>query len=226
MQACQGKIKAVILDFNGTMLFDSHIHRAVWLDFIPAHGGTVETGDLDRRILGCDNAHILRGFFGELTDAEVDRLAYEKEAEYRRRCLLEGDSLRLVNGVEEFLDYLVSENIPHTIATGSDKYNVDFYFEHFSLGKWFERSDVVLDDGSFPGKPSPDIYLIAADKLGVAPGDCLVVEDSHAGVQSARNAGIGRVIGVSTAKTADYYLSAGGVDRLVPDFSDWKNFLS
>ena len=202
------KINAVILDFNGTMVFDSHIHRAVWHDFIPEHGGgELDMSDIDRRILGRDNTHILHDFFGDISDEETERLAF-------------------VKGVAEFLDYLNEKSIPHTIATGSDRYNVDFYFEYFGLGKWFDRSKVVLDDGSFPGKPDPEIYLRAAELIGASPSECLVLEDSHAGVASARRAGIGRVIAVvSDDKDKEYYASAGGVDRVVRDFSDWKTFL-
>lgn len=221
------KINAVILDFNGTMVFDSHIHRAVWHDFIPEHGGgELDMNDIDRRILGRDNTHILHDFFGDISDEETERLAYEKEAEYRRRCMLKPEEFHFVKGVAEFLDYLNEKSIPHTIATGSDRYNVDFYFEYFGLGKWFDRSKVVLDDGSFPGKPDPEIYLRAAELIGASPSECLVLEDSHAGVASARRAGIGRVIAVvSDDKDKEYYASAGGVDRVVRDFSDWKTFL-
>lgn len=227
MRDNESKINAVILDFNGTMVFDSHIHRAVWHDFIPEHGGgEIDMSDIDRLILGRDNTHILHAFFGDISDDETERLAYEKEAEYRRRCMLKPEEFHFVKGVAEFLDYLNEENIPHTIATGSDRYNVDFYFEYFGLGKWFDRSKVVLDDGSIPGKPDPAIYLRAAELIGTEPSECLVLEDSHAGVASARRAGIGRVIAVvSDDKDKEYYASAGGVDRTVRDFSDWKTFL-
>lgn len=228
MKETKKAINAVILDFNGTMVFDSHIHRAVWHDFIPEHGGgELDMSDVDRRILGRDNTHILHDFFGDISDEETERLAYEKEAEYRRRCMLKPEEFHLVRGVKEFLDHLNEEKIPHTIATGSDRHNVDFYFEYFGLGRWFDREKVVLDDGSFPGKPDPEIYLRAAGMIGADPSECLVLEDSHAGVASARRAGIGRVIAVvSDGKGEDYYASAGGVDRIVNDFSDWKTFLN
>ena len=62
-------IQGVIFDFNGTMIFDSPIHRAVWHDFIPEHTGqTITDEQVDRTMLGRDNAHILRQYFGNISD--------------------------------------------------------------------------------------------------------------------------------------------------------------
>jgi beta-phosphoglucomutase-like phosphatase (HAD superfamily) len=89
------------------------------------------------------------------------------------------------------LDYLVARGIPRTIATASEKPNLDFFVEHLSLGRWFDPQLMVYDDGEMPGKPAPDMYLNAAGRLGLKPGRCVVVEDSLAGIAAARAAGIG-----------------------------------
>ena len=76
----------------------------------------------------------------------------------------------------------------------SDKTNVDFYFETFNLANWFEYDKFVYADGIIPSKPAPDIYEIAAKNLNLAPQDCIVVEDAISGINSARDAKIGKII--------------------------------
>ena len=80
----------------------------------------------------------------------------------------------MTKGLEATLDQLTDQQIPLTIATATVKENVAFYFDIFDLARWFDWDKIVYDDGSFPGKPQPDIFLKAADKLSLAPADCLL----------------------------------------------------
>lgn len=73
-----------------------------------------------------------------------------------------------------------------TIATATVKENVEFYFDVFHLDQWFDFDKVTFDDGSFPGKPAPDIFLIASEKLGLRPEECLVIEDAFSGLTAAK----------------------------------------
>ncbi|MGI6167074.1 MAG: HAD family hydrolase [Eubacteriales bacterium] len=220
-------IKAIIFDFNGTMIFDSEFHRRVWFEFIPRHTGRrVTYEEIDKNMLGRDNASILRKYFGEhLSDREIGELTQEKEAAYRRLCLANKERFKLVDGVVEFLDYLKETGMPTTIATGSEISNLKFYYEHFELWRWFDFDRIVYDDGSFPGKPAPDIYLRAAAALKADPADCLVFEDAHSGVLAAHNAGIGYIVAVSETEDASLFDSAGGVDLVTKNFLGFTRFL-
>lgn len=221
------KVKGVLFDFNGTMMYDSPIHRAVWYDFVPEHGGgAITDDDIDKRILGRDNKQILTDFFGEMPQSEIDRLAYDKEAEYRRRCLLDPERFHLVAGVREFLDWLVANGYPINIGTGSEVNNVNFYFERpeTDLGRWFDRQKVVFDDGSFPGKPHPDIYVRAAAAIGLDCSDCIVFEDSYSGVAAARRAGAKYVVALGEDVCAEKFADIGGVDLAVNDFTQFRLF--
>lgn len=220
------KVKAVIFDFNGTMMYDSPIHCQVWREFVPAHnGGTVSEDDLEKRVLGRDNAQILTDFFGPMPKEEIDRLAYEKEAEYRRRCR-GSEAFRLIDGAVEFLDWLKENGYPMTIATGSEVNNVNFYFEspELDLGRWFDREKVVYDDGTFVGKPEPEIYLRAATAIGQDCRDCIVFEDSFSGVKAARRAGAAYVVALGLGSREKDFSDAGGVDMAVEDFKDFRHF--
>jgi beta-phosphoglucomutase-like phosphatase (HAD superfamily) len=86
--------------------------------------------------------------------------------------------------------------IPMTIATATTKENVVFYFEQFQLEQWFHYPQVIYDDGTFPGKPAPDIFIKAADALGVPLESCMVFEDSYSGIIAASKAGIGSVVAI------------------------------
>jgi HAD superfamily hydrolase (TIGR01509 family) len=222
-----GNIKAVIFDFNGTMIFDSEFHRRVWYEFIPRYTGRrVSYEEINAKILGRDNASILKNYIGEhLSDREIEELTQEKEAAYRRLCLENKERFKFVDGLYEFLDYLKEKEIPITIATGSEISNLKFYFEYFELSRWFDFGRVIYDDGIFPGKPSPDIYLRAAAALSAEPATCLVFEDAHSGILAAHNAGIGYIVAVSETEEASAFASAGGVDLVTKNFLGYTRFL-
>ncbi len=216
--------KGMIFDFNGTLLLDSHIHKATWIDFFKDHGKRPLTdAEAEAELLGRGNTEILTKFFSPITPEQIEKWAYEKEAEYRRRAV--GDpTFVLVPGVIEFLDHLKAEGYPMMIATGSDIHNVKCYFEYFSLERWFDWDHIIYDDGIMPCKPDPEIYLRSAALLGKKPEDCMVFEDSLSGVSAARRANIGRVYGFGPGYTPARYESVGGVDGAFDDFADWKNF--
>ena len=117
---------------------------------------------------------------------------------------------------------LKAAGTPMAIATGAGKSNMDFYFESFHLEKWFSRDHVVYDDGTLPGKPDPECYLRACARLGVAPGECVVVEDSFAGIESARRAGAGRIVAIATSNPREALAKLPGVDVVVDDFCDFN----
>lgn len=191
-------VKGVIFDFNGTMVFDGHLHERAWVEMIHKHNEAIGAEEIIDFIHGRTNDVILRHFIGELSNDEIDHLALEKELEYQR--LVREEELWYVEGLESLLDKLVAEKIPFTIATASPKVNVDFYFDYFELGRWFEYEAVVYDDGSFLGKPDPTIYKKAAESLELEPIDCMVLEDARAGIESANRAGIGQVVVMVSSK--------------------------
>ncbi len=80
-----------------------------------------------------------------------------------------------------------------TIATSSDIENVDFYFEHMHLGRWFELDKVAYNDGTFRRKPHPDVFQVAARKLNLEPQETVMFEDSVAGILYAEAVGAGKI---------------------------------
>ncbi len=214
-------MKAIIFDFNGTMLFDTEMHYRAWHVFMPKRlGRDVSREELDRNVIGQANVDIFHRYFGDISPERIEKLTMEKEAEYRRQCLLDPDRFHLVEGLEEFLDTLKAKQIPMTIATGSPLVNLNFYMEHFHLDRWFSPAQIIYDDGTYPGKPAPDIYLLTMERLGVTPEDCIVFEDSLGGVRSAHAAGIHHIIALNETEGDAFYAEAGGVTRIIRSFRD------
>jgi HAD superfamily hydrolase (TIGR01509 family) len=177
---------------DGVVLNSNPIHREAWAAFNRRYG-LETTGAMHEFMYGKRNDAIIRGFFGEeLTEEEVRSRGAAKEALYREMV---GDRLEdlLVPGVRQFLEGY--PGTPKALATNAEPENVDFLLDRAGLRRHF----AVVVNGHMVGnpKPHPEIYLRTSDLLEVAPANCIVFEDSHAGVASALSAGM-RVLGLRT----------------------------
>lgn len=216
------KYKGIIFDFNGTLFFDSEKHLEAWREYSKKLRGTAFSDDEMRKYMfGRTNEDIIAYAIGKKPDSElVDKLGKEKEAVYRDMCRIDSENTVLAPGAVELLDYLTQNNIPHTIATMSEKDNVDFYIEEFKLAKWFDIEKIVYSDGTIPGKPAPDIYKKAAEKLGLKPEECIVVEDAISGIDSANSAGIGKIIAIASLESTDLYKNIPVVSQIIHNFNE------
>lgn len=214
-------MKGIIFDFNGTLFWDSQLHLDAWREYSKKLRGTPFTDDeMFKYMFGRTNEDIIEYAIGQKPDkALVEKFANEKEAEYRTMCLKRPQDLKLAPHAEEFLNFLKAHNIPRTIATMSEWCNVEFYIEQFHLEKWFDLEKIVYSDGKIPGKPAPDIYLIAAQNLGLNPGECIVIEDALSGIQAAKSAGIGKIIAIASREPVEFYKDVEGVSQIITDFS-------
>lgn len=213
----------VIFDFNGVLWWDSALQECSWKQFSATlRGMPLSDEELRVHVHGRNNRHTLEYLTGRaLAPEEVERLTEQKEQGYRQLCLAQDDAFRLAPGAETLLDWLVAHAIPRTIATASGKSNVDFFAAHLRLGQWFDLGAVVYDDGARPGKPAPDIYLQAARNLRLAPGRCIVIEDSHSGIAAAHAAGIGYIVGLASTHPAPALAALPGVSRVIKRLSDF-----
>lgn len=220
-------MNGVIFDFNGTMFFDSDKHEKAWDIYLKnLCKRKITKEEFKEFVHGRNSSFIIEHFTGrKLSKDTLMKMSDEKEAVYRDLCLKDMNNFCLVKGLGEFLNYLKKENIKVNIATASNKDNIDFYFERFNLGKWFDYNKVVYDNGTLPGKPSPYIYLKAADNIGINPRDCVVFEDAISGVKSAYNGGFGKIVVIAGEKDKDYFYDTGMVDKVISDFTDLKHYI-
>ena len=219
-------MKGIIFDFNGTLYWDSQLHYDAWRDFSKQlRGVPFSDEEMRNKMFGHTNEDIIEYAIGKKPSKEmVEKYAKEKEGLYRKRCLIDKKNFKLADGVPELLDKLKENNIPMAIATMSEWDNVEFYIKEFNLTKWFDLKNIIYSDGTIPGKPSPDIFLIAAKSLNILPQDCLVFEDAVAGIESAKRAGIGKIIAVASLESPEYYEKISGIDKIIKSFSEYNIF--
>lgn len=216
------KYKGIIFDFNGTLFFDSEKHLEAWREYSKRLRGTAFSDEEMRKYMfGRTNEDIIAYAIGRKPEPElVEKLAKEKEEVYREMCRKDYENTKLAPGAIDFLNFLKNNNIPMTIATMSEKDNVDFYIEEFNLSKWFDIEKIVYSDGTIPGKPAPDIYQIAAQKLHLSPKDCIVVEDAISGIEAAKSAGIGKIIAIASMESVDLYKNIPAVTQIIKNFDE------
>jgi HAD superfamily hydrolase (TIGR01509 family) len=196
---------------DGVIVDSNPLHRIVWEEYNRRHG--LETTEaMHRRMYGKRNDDIVRDFYGaQLTPEEVFEHGAAKEALYREMLKPKIDSA-LVAGIRPFLERYAQ--LPKAVATNAEPANLNFVLDEAGLRKYF----LAAIDGhqvTHP-KPHPEVFLKAANALGVAPEFCVVFEDSHTGVQAGLAAGM-RVVGLST--THD---DLAGVSLRIPDFTSPK----
>ncbi len=183
---------AIILDMDGVVIDSNPLHREAWRLYNHRFGMKTDEA-MQQRMYGKRNDEIVRDFFGpNLTESEAAALGAEKERLYRE---LLGGRVResLVPGLLEFLQR--HADTPLAVATNAEPANVDFVLDNAGLRPYFR---VVIDGHQVrKAKPDPEIYLRAAELLQIPTCDCIVFEDSLAGLAAARSAGM-RTVGVKT----------------------------
>lgn len=206
----------VLLDFNGTMVFDASLHKEAWSKiYRELHPG--DTGSLDMEVFyGPHNDEILQKIAPFLSAEERLRASERKEELYRQSCLIHPEIFRLVDGTEDFLDHLKTQGIPFGLASASIKPNIDFFFEHLGLDRWFRIDDVVYDDGSYANKGA--MHLEAARRLNSDLSECLLVEDSPSSISLAKQNGAGCIVALGHSAPVNI-LFAKGANYHIPDFT-------
>lgn len=189
-------VTTIVFDFNGTMFFDENIQRASWGQFIKQNFKRRLTDEeFEHHIAGRNNRDTLEYYCGRsLTDHELTMMTDEKEAIYCKLCLSNPSEFKLVSGLPEFLDECVNKGIALNIATASERPNLEFFFKHLNLDRWFEIENAAFNDFTLPGKPAPDMFLKAIGNVHSKPNECAIFEDSVSGIQAANNAKVNTVI--------------------------------
>ena len=189
--------KGFIFDFNGTLLWDTPLHNLAWDQFLQNHQISLTDQEKNEKIHGKNNRDIFRGLLErEISEEELAKFIDEKESIYRQMII--DQQLQLASGATELFDQLKNKKIAFTIATASGIENVSFYFERYQLSRWFDFGQVVYDDGTLRGKPNPDFFEKAMQKLNLKPEECVVFEDSYAGIKAAENARAGKIVIVNS----------------------------
>lgn len=220
-------MKGILFDFNGTLFNDTHLHRQAWHNFfLKNFGWDFSDEEIMRRCLGPSNDDIFKDFFdGKLSRAEMDELAEKKEIEYRTAVKSDLANMNLIEGAPEMLDMLVEKGIPFALATASPISNILFYLEDLGLKRWFTIDKIVFEEGKLPSKPNPAFYIEAANRIGLTPEECLIVEDSPTGIQAAINAKAQRIIALDRTAKREWLKSKAEISAIIHDFRGFERYL-
>ena len=219
-------MKNVIFDFNGTMFLDKDFHKAAWLRYSAELGHPATEEIFYQHMWGPTNDDIFTWMFGrKLPRDESDRLGEGKERIYRELCEAFPGGVRLADGLPEALDAMKAMGVRMNIATASAASNVEYYIPKFRLDHWFDCSKIVFDDGTVPQKPDPALYRLAAERLGLQPKECVIVEDSMTGYQAAAAAGAGEIVMMDTTMGPEAAAALAGVTRVIHDFWGFERYL-
>ena len=182
-------IKAVIFDLDGVLVTTDELHFTAWKALADKLGINDFTKEDNVRQRGVSRMASLEVVL-EKTDrafSEEEKLALaEEKNEIYVRSLSSLSEADVLSGANEFIDYLKSKGIK--TAVGSASKNTPLILEKTKLAGKFDAVSCGLD--TTKSKPDPEVFLIAANKLGVAPCDCAVVEDSDAGIEAAKTGGM------------------------------------
>jgi beta-phosphoglucomutase len=171
------------------------VHYAAWRRLARERGRDV-TLDEFRPTFGMRNADVIRAFYGDLPPAEAAALADQKERYFREAA----PSLQPQPGVRELLKALARAGFAQAVASSAPPENVAYLLDVLGIRGAFEA--IVTGADVRRGKPDPAVFLLAAERLGVPPARCVVVEDAVVGVEAARAAGM-RCVAVTTTSPPD-----------------------
>jgi HAD superfamily hydrolase (TIGR01549 family) len=180
-----GGFEAVIFDCDGTLVDSMPAHFDAWCEALAIYGAG---GIFKEDVFFAMGGRPTRDIVVDLNCAYGLRLDPDAVALAKREAFLK--KLHLIEFIDEVADFAKSltGKIPMAVASGGSRYVVEKTLRLLGCSDWFD--EVVTADDVQNGKPSPDIFLKAAELLGVAPEKCLVIEDAPPGVIAAHAAGM------------------------------------
>jgi haloacid dehalogenase superfamily, subfamily IA, variant 3 with third motif having DD or ED len=203
---------AVIFDLDGTLIDNNSFHLKAWQQFYKKRNRSLTEEEYKKHFNGKTNVDVLAHVFEmPLSLKDTDKYTNEKEDLYRE---IYSPYIKPVKGLLNLLHQIQKAGLPMAIATSGIKVNIDYMFEHIPIQHYF--NEVIYSKHIKKGKPDPEIYLVTADKLNVAPGKCIVFEDSVAGIQSAKAAGM-KVVAITTTHTIEELKIA---DKLINNYDE------
>lgn len=178
-------IRAVLFDFDGLLADSEPLQKAAWRSYLARHGYTLEPA-LIERMFGLrltESAALVRD---ELAlPASVEAVMAERDALFL--ASLPG-TLQPMPGAAEAVAAVRRLGLRSALATSGHRRYIELALHELALDQAFDA--IVTGDMVVQGKPAPDIFLRAAELLGVEPGACVVVEDAPHGIAAARAAGM------------------------------------
>ena len=204
-------IAAVVFDFNGTLSDDEPVLCEIFMHLFAEHGRPMSAQEYFDRLAGLSDPEIVRTWLGH-DHPDVQAVVDERVRRYRAAV---ADGSTVHEHVREAVRY-AAERVPLAICSGAARAEIEPVVDAAGIADCFRA--IVSSDDVVHGKPDPEGYVQALALLGIEPRCALVVEDTEAGVASARAAGVGHVLALRTTLEPERLAQADElIDRLDVD---------
>ncbi|MBP1909030.1 HAD family hydrolase [Methanolobus bombayensis] len=176
--------KGIIFDSDGVLVNSMPFHAKAWVEVFSEYGIEVTEEDI-YEIEGSNHVGVINIFFGRVGRTPEPEI-YDEILEKKRAHFLENNDAEVFEGMYDCLSSL-KDNFKLAVASGADRTIVTSLMDKFYSGIF----DVIISGEDVEnGKPDPEPYEKAIEKLGINKNECLVVENAPLGVESAKNAGV------------------------------------
>jgi beta-phosphoglucomutase len=198
---------AAIFDMDGVLVDTYHAHYRSWLEMAELEGLHFTEAQF-APTFGRTSREIIAHFWGQdrYGAAEIAELDRQKEAAFRR--IIEAD-FPAMPGVRELLPALRDSGFQLAVGSSGPPENVRLVLDKLGSRGLFEA--IVTGDDVQRGKPDPQVFLLAAERLGISPARCAVIEDAPAGVAAAHAAGMTSIGLLSTGRTPEDLADADAI---------------
>lgn len=210
------QIHGAIFDWDGVIIDSHDAHARAWERLAAEIGKPIPDGFF-KTTFGMRNDRIIPGYSGWAEPHETEKvreLGLRKEAHYREVIREEG--ITPLPGVITLLQALREAGIPCVVGSSTERANIALIMEMGGLTEYF--ADVAASEDVVNGKPAPDVFLKAAEKILRKPENCVVFEDAHVGIQAALAAGC-RAVAVCTTHPAESF-AASGACRIIQSLAE------
>jgi beta-phosphoglucomutase len=201
---------AAIWDMDGTLVDTAELHFHAWEAVCREIGQPFSRADFEATF-GRRNPEIIRYLFPDRYDEKRIAAIGERKEELYRAAARQG--VAPLPGVVPLLEGLHRCGFRQAIGSSAPRENLDLILGLLGVAEWFAA--VVSMEDTQRGKPDPQVFLVAAERLGVVPPRCVVLEDAVAGVQAARAGGMKCIAVRFVGHHGEDALRAAGADLVV-----------
>lgn len=203
-----------IFDWDGVVIDSARLHEESWHRLAAELGTTIAPKSFLRGF-GMKSARIIEEIHRWATEPEeIARLTNRKEALYRE--IVGEAEIAPLPGVVEWLHRLHEASVPCAVASSTQRANIDAVLARIGLQEAFR--EIVSAEDVVHGKPHPEVFEKAADRLGLTSGRCVVFEDAHVGIEAAHAAGM-KVVAVTTTHPAGELAAADLIVRRLDELT-------
>jgi len=204
--------RAVVWDLDGVSVDSAEAQNASWVAMAQEFGVPYDAERDFRVIFGRHNTDIINSLWNMMDAEGVERMVESKEGHFRRNAT----TLRPLPGVLDLMDALQKAGWRQAIGSSAPMENVKLLVEVTGVSHYIEA--IASGDDVTKGKPNPQVFLLAFERLRIEPRDGVVIEDAPAGIQAGVRAGAA-TLGVTNTQTGDT-LREAGAQRIVSSLAD------